>query len=203
MFFVFGGLILFSSVTYYYKSYIFSIVLKYTLYVILNIIKIVSYFKQKKERSVKKIKTKDIQKFKMEQYEMVVNDKNHEIILIGYTSIELTYQFNELIRNVYDKLKYKNDIVYCSIIDDNGDIVIELTNIFRCFFYYFDKQDFKLWMFFDYIQDYIDEKAEIYKGIQIDNYNFMIYLNDDNFTELSYKIKEIKDKSINEILILK
>jgi hypothetical protein len=201
MFLIFGGLILTSVVGYYNRNYIFSFVFKITLFSVLNCIKLYSFIYRNNGNKINKIKYQKIRDLYIEEYEIYLNGKKHDTVLIANSSIILTENFNELMPNISNKLQNKNKIVYCNIINENGDVVIELTNIFRKFFYYFDKTDFKLKMFFDYIQDYCDEKYDIYNGINIYEYDFVVYLNDDSFTELGYKIKYIKEKSINDILI--
>lgn len=161
-----------------------------------------SYFNKKNDK-INKIQSKKIGDLQIEEYEIYLNDKKHDIILLANTSIKLTEQFNDLVLNVYNKLQNKNKIVYCNVTNEDGDVIIELTNIFRKFFYYFDKYDFKLEMFFDYVQEYLNENKHIYNGINIYDYDFIVYLNDDSFTELGYKIKYIKEDSINDILIKK
>jgi hypothetical protein len=205
MFLILGGLILTSGLTYYYRSYIFSFTLKITLFSILNCIKlysfIYSYFNKKNK--INKIKSKNIENLQIEEYEIFFNDKKHNTVLIASSSIKLTEQFNELVANMYNNLQNKNKIVYCNVVNEDGYLVIELTNMFRKFFYYFDKQDFKMKIFFDYVQEYLNDNKDIYNGINIYDYDFIVYLNDDSFTELGYKIKYIKEKSINDILIKK
>lgn len=205
MFFVLGGLILTSGLSYYYRSYIFSFVLKITLVSVLNCIKlytiIYSYFNKKNK--INKIISKNIGNLKIEEYEIFLNDKKHDTILIASSSIELTEQFNELIKNISNVLQNKNKIVYCNVVNQDGDIVVELTNIFRKFFYYFDKQDFNMEIFFDYVQEYLNNNNDKYNCINIYNHDFIVYLNDDSFTELGYEIKSIKEKSIIDILTKK
>jgi hypothetical protein len=171
------------------------------LFSVLNCIKLYSFIYKNNDNKINKIKYQKIRDLYIEEYEIYLNGKKHDTVLIANSSIILTENFNELMPNISNKLQNKNKIVYCNIINEKGDLVIELTNIFRKFFYYFDKQDFKSKMFFDYIQDYCDEKHDIYNGINIYEYDFVVYLNDDSFTELSYKINCIKEKSINDILI--
>jgi hypothetical protein len=130
-----------------------------------------------------------------------LNSKKNNIVLVAESSRSLTEQFNELVKNINEKLQNKNKIVYCSIVNENGDIIIELTNMLRSFVYYFDKEDFKLSIFFDYVQDYLDARTDIYDGLNVYDFDLIIYLNDLTFTELGYKINYIKDKSIIDILI--
>lgn len=201
MFILLGGLILVSGVI-YHRRYIFSIFCKYIILCVLCMIRLYCYFTQKKD-GIKVIKTKMLKKggLNVEEYEVIVNAKKHDIVLIGETSRELTNHFNDLLSSISSKIEDKNRIVYCSVVNKDGDIIIELTNMFRRFFYYFDKDDFKMSAFFDYVQDYIEEKSDIYNDINIYDFDFVIYLNDLTFTELGYTIKYIRDKSINDILI--
>ena len=205
MFFVLGGLILTSGLSYYYRSYIFSFALRITLVSVLNCIKLYGFIYScfNKKNKINKIISKNIGNLKIEEYEIFLNDKKHDTILIASSSIELTEQFNELITNISNNLQNKNKIVYCNVVNQDDDIIVELTNIFRKFFYYFDKQDFKMEIFFDYVQEYLNDNNDKYNGVNIYNYNFIVYLNDDSFTELGYEIKYIKEKSIIDILTKK
>jgi len=162
---------------------------------------IYSYFNKKNK--INKIKSNNIGNLKIEEYEIFFNDKKNNTVLIASSSIKLTEQFNELVANYHTYLQNKNKIVYCNVVNEDGDLVIELTNMFRKFFYYFDKQDFKMEIFFDYVQEYLNNNKDIYNCINIYDYDFIVYLNDDSFTELGYNIKYIKEDSINDILIKK
>jgi len=63
----------------------------------------------------------------------------------------------------------------------------DITSDFRSFMYYFNKDDFKLDVFFSYL------------NIDV-NSNFIIYKNDNNFTEKQFLVKDILDKTFKEIL---
>jgi hypothetical protein len=206
MFVLLGGFIIISGFI-YYRNYILNILCKYIILCILGIIKVYYYFKNDKDGiKIKKssnlhnpnLKTKNL---KVEEYEITLNSKKNNIVLVAESSRSLTEQFNELVKNINEKLQNKNKIVYCSIVNENGDIIIELTNMLRSFVYYFDKEDFKLSIFFDYVQDYLDARTDIYDGLNVYDFDLIIYLNDLTFTELGYKINYIKDKSIIDILI--
>jgi hypothetical protein len=200
MFILLSGLIVVSGFM-YYRRYIFSIFCKYIILCILGIIRLYCYFTHKKD-GIKVIKTKKLNnsKLSLEEYEVILKTKKHNVVLVGESSIELTKHFNDLLSNISCAIEDKNKIVYCSVVNEDGDIIIELTNMFRNFFYYFDKDDFKMSAFFDYVQDYIDERSDIYNDINIYDFDFIVYLNDLTFTELGYTIKYIGDKSISELL---
>lgn len=134
----------------------------------------------------------------VEEYFIVENGNEHPIIFISDKKNKVQKEvdhFKKDFDNFYNK---KNIILYCSIIEpnfiknnnengDNENIEDDITKDFRSFIYYYDKDDFKLDTFFCYLNI---------------NHNsiFILYKNDNNFTENRYIVKDIKNKRFKDIL---
>ena len=118
------------------------------------------------------------------EYDVVFNEKEYNFVL--FSDYNRRSYNDVLIGNTIDNnINKRNLIVHSSITNDMGEILFDITNDLRKFSFYFDK-NVKLNMFFDFL-DHIKNK----KRVNINDYNIMLYMNDDNFTEKVYKIKEI------------
>lgn len=116
-------------------------------------------------------------------YDVVYNDKSHSIIFIKHNeNLHEKEEEQDFKSNIEEYLLNKTMIVHSSITNENGDIVIDTTEDFRKFCYYYEKE-LVLLPFFNYIQNKIKDEC-------IFDYNFMIYLNDSEFTEYNYYIRD-------------
>lgn len=113
------------------------------------------------------------------EYDVIFNEKEYNFVMFSDFDV---LEFEKSIGNNIDK---RNLIVHSSITNDMGEILFDITSDLRKFSFYFDKH-VKLNMFFDFLDD-----KKIKKRVNITDYNIMLYMNDDNFTEKVYKIKEI------------
>ena len=163
------------------------------------------------------------------EYNIVYNEKNHDLVFIA-ESDKIDLQIKDFFSNISKILALKNLIVYCGIKKEGiieDDIDIDVTEIFRYFVYYYDK-DTKLDIFLKYIltkgaiqdsvynvyskyniyneyseyneyngYDYFDINSEFDKYSE---YSFVLYLNDSDFTEIVYSMKSIKDLKFKELL---
>jgi hypothetical protein len=171
-----------------------------------------------KQDSFRLIGSDIIGKFNIKEFDVVHNNKTHNIIFLNengsefYNNTEINdfrsnindfrsnindfrsnindfrSNINDFRSNINEYLLNKNMIVHCSITDENGDIVVDTTVEFRKFCYYYEKK-FVLLPFFNHIQNYIRNKGN--NDINIFDYNFTIYLNDSEFTEYKYCIRDI------------
>ena len=163
------------------------------------------------------------------EYNIIYNDKNHDLVFIA-ESDEIDLQIKDCFSNISEIIPLKKLIVYCGIkkdgvIEGDIDIDIDITDMFRYFVYYYDK-DISLDIFLKYIlhkgiiidsiyDAYIkyiiyNECSEYnkYSGCsdinkEFDKYNeykFVLYLNDHDFTEIVYDMKSIKDIKFKELL---
>lgn len=169
------------------------------------------------------------EKYIAKEYSIVYNEKKHDLVFIA-ESDEIDLQIKDFFSNISEIVALKNLIVYCGIKKEGiieDDIDIDVTEIFRYFVYYYDK-DTKLDIFLKYIltkgviQDSIYNvytkyniyneysKYSKYNGCdwcdinsEFDKYNeysFVLYLNDSNFTEIVYSMKSINDLKFKELL---
>jgi len=126
----------------------------------------------------------------LEEYYFVENGKEQKIVFISDKKkkiIEDVKNFKKNLENIFEK---RNLIVYCGIKEkckESGYIEDDITNDFRSFVYYFDKDDFTLNTFFSYLNINLDSE-------------FVIYKNDNNFTEKNFIVKDILNKTFKELL---
>jgi hypothetical protein len=101
-----------------------------------------------------------------------------------------------------DNIMNKDLIVHCNISNDD-ELVVELTNIFRKFCYYFDK-DYTLDIFIEYLHDYISENYSDMQHINIYKYNLCVYLNDNEFSEKAFSLKTVinEGKTFKELICM-
>jgi len=169
------------TIVYYYRRVVFSKCLSLILYVC----------KWRIERRLKKTKpilNKMTQKTSITidnviftEYDVIFNEKEYNFVLSSDFDV---LEFEKSIGNNIDK---RNLIVHASITDDMGEILFDITSNLRKFSFYFDRR-VKLNRFFDFLNDE-----------NIADYNIMLYMNDDDFTEKVYKIKEIYNTDFRTI----
>lgn len=126
----------------------------------------------------------------IQRYDVVHNNKTHNIIFVNETGneSETCTEINDFRSNIDNYLLNKNMIVHCSITDKGKDDIVDTTEEFRKFCYYYEK-GVRLLPFFNHIQNYVRNKGD--KDINIFDYDFTIYLNDSEFTEYTYKIRDV------------
>ena len=145
-------------------------------------------------------------KYNIQRYDVVHNNKTHNIIFVNETGnetgneSETVNEINDFRSNIDNYLLNKNMIVHCSItgkvtgkvtekVTETGkDDIIDTTEEFRKFCYYYEKGVILL-PFFNHIQNYVRNKGD--KDMNIFEYDFTIYLNDSEFTEYTYSIRDI------------
>jgi hypothetical protein len=184
-------------VLFIYACIFFSILLLYIFkYTILNfLLNIYSYYKitmRKKDGFYKKTEmllqhTNETYLY-LEEHYIVENGNEQNVVFISDKKKDIIKDIDIFRKNLDNFIKKKNIILYCGI-KDNGIIEIEddLTNDFRSFLYYYDKNNFKLDIFFSYLNVNLDSK-------------FIIYKNDNNLTEKNFIVKDIVDKTFSDIL---
>jgi hypothetical protein len=134
----------------------------------------------------------------LEEYFIVENGNEQPIVFISDKKSDVEKEVEHFRKDMDNFCNKKNIILYCGIIEptntivDNNereDIGIEddMTKDFRSFMYYYDKDDFKLDTFFCYLN--INS-----------NSIFILYKNDNNFTEKRYIVNDIKNKRFKDIL---
>ena len=152
IFFSFGGYI------YFYKKSIVKFILKKLFLISIYFLKL--YYKYKYKKQDDSI-SKDSKNHN--EYNIVQDNKTFNVILNKS-------DLQEFKRNIKCYLHDRNLIVHCSIINELGDILIDTTNCFRKFSFYF-KTDQTLLIFNEYLQT---KYPDIFYG----NGNYLVlYLN--------------------------
>lgn len=119
------------------------------------------------------------------EYDVVFNEKEYNFVVFSDYNRQSYNDVLEFEKSIGNNIDKRNLIVHSSITNDMGEILFDITHDLRKFSFYFDKH-VKLNRFFDFLDD-----KKIKKRVNIIDYNIMLYMNDDNFTEKVYKIKEI------------
>lgn len=140
---------------------------------------------------------------RIHEYELLLDNKKHSCCLIEKEDSDIN------LRDIYEEYKEKHInktlFLHCNL-SYNEDILIDLTTFLRKFVlhYHNEGNDGKMKYFFEYlhhikeINDFIKKNYE-----KFDNSTFVIYLNDDVFTEKVYQTSEIQDMTFNEIIFNK
>jgi hypothetical protein len=180
-------LLCFAGILYYYRKFL--IVKIFKLFVVLMKWRIQN-FNIVKQDAFKLGECDIIGKFNIKEYNIVHNNKDHIVIFANDSCIshDFSSEINDFKSNINEYLLNKNMIVHCSITNEHDDIVLDTTVEFRKFCYYYEKK-FVLLPFFNRIQNYIRNKGN--NDVNIFDYNFTIYLNDSEFTEYKYCIRDI------------
>lgn len=120
--------------------------------------------------------------FEVHRHKLIQDNKVHHL------NVVVVDKNNESTLDYFDVVEYKNMIVYCSVDD------IDITSDFREFAYHFDKQDASCQL--KYFVEYIKMKHKV------DGKEIMIYMNDDECTNVNYNIENIENLTFKEIMKL-
>jgi hypothetical protein len=115
---------------------------------------------------------------------------------VYYISIvQCTIRKKDIYKHVKANLDWRNKFLHCSIMDAN-DYALDLTQTLREFVYHYDKTDEHslLQYFFEFVQHKFGTILETR------NYDFVLYMNDDEFTERRYPLQECFDKKYIDII---
>jgi hypothetical protein len=192
-----GGI---ASVSYYFRHSLKRLLIRCVLYSLSYVITVYTKF-YNEEYNFKKTEEKKLDDYHLHKYNLILNNKQHTISFMSECDIELSKDVTKLKNNLKEKLLNKHFIVHCSITDYEDNIFIDLTDVFRHFFYYFDikcnENDRipRLKAFLRYVED-------VYGTLLDPNvYRLTLYMNDDNFTEYHYPLKDILDKTFSDLFI--
>jgi hypothetical protein len=174
---------------FYYRRYLFIKMFLMMLLFSNYIIRLYFYIKRTRNNSMYKKEYKKLNRYFIEKYHLISNDKDYTIMFMSSNNSKLNDHISDFKDNIQDNLMNKDLIVHCNISSDE-DLVIELTDIIRKFCYYFDK-DYSLDMFLEYLDDYIVENKPQMQHINIYDYNLCVYLNDSEFTERVFPLKKL------------
>lgn len=125
------------------------------------------------------------------EYKVCIKEKVHNMNVISDTKKLDNEIYDKIVKNIDNKQR----IVNCSIM--NGEeCLVDLTNIFREFVYHMEhSMDTQSKM--EYFFKYIEAKHNIK---EFEDYHFVVYMNDDMFSEYKYIIKELYDKTFIDII---
>lgn len=191
------SIILFLSTTIYVFLTNYNLIYNFVYEKIYDFLKIcidIYLYINKKSDNIYKTNTYRIKDNYFTEYNVVKDDKNHIMIL----------KHEEIYKDVNIKINNKNLIVYSGLVDnkkddknddkndDKSDDDIDITEIFRKFFYYYDT-DKSINYFLDYINEHLNLNG-------YNDYHLVIYLNNDELTERKYLISELKNKTFNDLI---
>lgn len=188
------------GLSYYYRRFIMNKMFWFVIFMLKYIITFYTFMKKSKDKMYR-LEYKNLNDYVMGKYHLIENDKTHTIVFVSTCNNKLFKHVTDFKMNIGKNLENKNLIVHCSISDDKNNIIMDLTELFRRFCYYYDKHH-TLHGFFKYIDDHKKQFNKNMVYVDIYDYNLNIYLNDDTFTEISYPIKNLLDenKSFYELL---
>ena len=165
------------------------------------------YLTKKQDNIIKNKDFNGSNEYKMTKYDIIKNNKMHSVIfsLKVNDKTENSKIEEELEKHILDfkmntdiVLSNKNLIVNCTL---NKYLDIEacnekdqtdITNSFRYFCYYFDK-DIKVDIFLEYLK--------LHENIDYNNYSCLtIYMNDFDFSERVYDLERLKDIKFSSLL---
>lgn len=130
-------------------------------------------------------------------YHGYLDKKYHKVKILENNVV--TKIGEEKMKDIIDCLDKRNHIVHCSLMGEDEHQMLDLTTLFREFVYHFDKDDdmSRLEHFFEYVKmNYDLDKF----GQQADDLYFVVYMNDNNFTEVKSKVKEITAQQFRDLL---
>jgi hypothetical protein len=169
------------------------------LYILLGISRIILNIKFKWESLTKNMgityeKVDEIDDLYVHIYKIIDDEyKEHNVIILRNTDLVKNTDMVKLM----SRMEKKNSIVHCNLIDQNDGTMIDLTSILRECIYHFEKED--VLRVNDFLK-YVCYKNGIDKEI-LNEMFLVVYLNDDDFTEMKYKVEDImSDLYLNDII---
>jgi hypothetical protein len=126
----------------------------------------------------------------LHRYKTVINKKPHYISVVNLDNKKKIFE------SVKTNFDLRTKFLHCSIMDEH-DCAVDLTQSLREFVYHYDKDDHhsKLYYFFRYVQHKCKTSFEL-----LHEYDFVLYMNDDSFTEKRYSVRECLDKRFMDVI---
>lgn len=177
-------------------SLIFSLIYVYRRFILLNVIwlcfnvyKLKTYISgvlfNPIQDSVEKIFCETINEHIYTEYKITQDEKEYMMTFVSRTNRGLYNDLVKFNKNKKDIILHKNEIVFACITDENDLVVFDTTNEFRKFCFYFNNpicvNYFLHYFMYTYKQNDVD----------ILDYYLTIYMNDDDFSQKKYCIKQI------------
>lgn len=139
------------------------------------------YMKSSDKDSLKLTNGYDLQNYRIINYILTSKNANKHNIKIIYDKDDILHDEITILKDILKNNESKNNIVHCSLTNELTNDMIELTSLFREFLFHFDKKDNR-----SFIKNFLEYVKVSYDLDNINNYTFIVYLNDENFTELKY-----------------
>lgn len=168
------------------------------------VVKIMQLYKQLQMRNIKQNHLQFVTAEELSDnvvvchYHGYIDKKEHKLKVIKNALCH--HYADEIIDHIIDSLDLKNHIVHCSLITPDNKI-LDLTSVIREFVYHFDKDDewSRMEHFLKYVTDcYGGDLEEL--GIDTNDMYFVVYLNDETFTEIKYKVEDITKHQFKDVL---
>lgn len=139
---------------------------------------------------------------KLFEYTVFLKDKKYTCCVIN--TEERCFNKTEVLQNFKINEKKRNNILHCNI-SLGEQLIVDLTDIMRRFVIYYQRD---ISCNFEYFMTYVNQ-IEIDSGknylcledLNSDKCELVVYLNDENFTELKYNLRDIYDKNLYDLLI--
>jgi hypothetical protein len=127
-------------------------------------------------------------------YDGYIDDKHININVVSHIESDKSDISKVISNSIHDKLHLKSKIVNCSLMDEDDNEIYDVTSLFREFIFHFEGQDEKnkLKYFFKYL--------EVTLGISVNHLNFVVYINNDDFTEQKFAINSLSEQFFHEII---
>jgi len=139
--------------------------------------------------SVEKIFCETINENIYTEYKIVQDEKEYTMAFVSDTNRGLYNDLVKFNKNKKNIISYKNKIVFAGIIDENDLVLFDITNEFRKFCFYFSKP-ICVNYFLDYFMYMYKQKSD-----DILDHYLTIYMNDEDFSQKKYCIKQILNKN--------
>ena len=193
---LFTSLFISTYTGYVYRRLLMRMLFKLMFKLITTIVRLYTYYNKRSDK-VKRLKYLQLgDKYALDEYNVINNDKTYHVILVGRSNNKLYQDIIHFKKDVSNNLDNRNVIVHCSITNNNNDIVIDITEIFRRFVFYFNNEGSDINI--DVLAIYINHK---YNNVVDENeHNLTIYMNDNCFTEYIYPLKDISNDTFYNIL---
>jgi hypothetical protein len=138
----------------------------------------------RKEDSIKPKGVVEVdEKYVIHEYDIIHNNKLHEVCFISekYNIDKVNKKLVLLSENKEDVLSERYKFVHCSIINRDGECVLDITNDMRAFMFYFS--DKRYICDINYVIKYLVSKNEKLSELDMKDYKILFYMNDDEFTQ--------------------
>lgn len=172
---------------------------------------LIKYVAEEPEEEIVLQSVIEMEDYSFYEYKIRYKEHSYYITLVnenGNNHYQL--KLEKLKQNLEKKLDNKNLIVHCSLVNADDDIVLDVTEDFRKFKYYYDENKEKTENNLDiksehssytpytkYFFEYLQNK---YPKLDLHDLSLMIYKNDEQFTELRHRIENLYTKTFWELL---